>query len=182
MVKLTKKDTPWQWTEECQKAFDGLKQAFTDAEDTVLAMFVPGRRTVLETDASDFVTAAVLSQYDEDNILRPIAYLSKKMSPQECNYDIYDKELLAIVKAFEEWKPELMAGDIDEPDFENFTDPSGLPVLVYSDHKNLEYFMSSKQLNRRQARWAEFLSQFFFKIVYRPGVQGAKPNSLTRRS
>lgn len=81
IVKLTKKDCPWQWTEECQKAFDGLKQAFTDAEGTVLAMFVLGRRTVLETDASDFVTAAVLSQYDEDNILRPIAYLSKKMSP-----------------------------------------------------------------------------------------------------
>ena len=56
------------------------------------------------------------------------------------------------------------------------------PIKVLSDHKNLEYFMTTKELNRRQARWAEFLSQFNFKITYRPGKQGTKPDSLTRRS
>jgi hypothetical protein len=56
------------------------------------------------------------------------------------------------------------------------------PIKVLSDHKNLEYFMTTKLLNRRQTRWAEYLSRFNFKIVYRPGKAGAKPDSLTRRS
>jgi hypothetical protein len=89
------------------------------------------------------------------------------MSPAECNYEIYDKELLAIVRAFEEWRPEL-AGTEE-------------PIKILTDHKNLAYFMSTKQLNRRQARWAEFLSEFNFKITYRPGTLGTKPDSLTRR-
>ena len=65
---------------------------------------------------------------------------------------IYDKELLAIVKSFEVWRPEVASAAPDKP------------VKVYTDHKNLEYFMTTKQLNRRQARWAEFLSEFNFKI------------------
>ncbi|KAI0991735.1 hypothetical protein K3495_g16452, partial [Podosphaera aphanis] len=93
---------------------------------------------------------------------------SKKHSPAECNYEIYDKELLAIVRAFEEWRPEL--------------EGAAHPIAVISDHKNLEYFMSTKQLNRRQARWAEYLSRFNFIIKYRPGKQGGKPDALTRRS
>jgi hypothetical protein len=78
-----------------------MKRRFTTA--LVLAFFILGLETVLETDASDFVTAAVLSQRDAaDGVLRPVAFLSKKMSLAKCNYDIYDKELIAIVKAFEE--------------------------------------------------------------------------------
>jgi len=102
-------------------------------------------------------------------ILQPVAFFSKKMNPAECNYEIYDKELLAIVRAFEEWRPKLAGTDPEQP------------VKVLSDHKNLEYFMSTKQLNRRQARWSEFLSEFHFQIQYRPGKQGTKPDSLTRR-
>lgn len=181
MVALTKTKNPppWLWTEECQRAFEGLKKAFSEAP--ILAMFEPGLETVLETDASDFVTAAVLSQRGRDGILRPVAFLSKKMTPAECNYDIYDKELMAIVKAFEEWRPELSAAEHVE-EFENLPGDQDKPILVLSDHKNLEYFMSTKQLNRRQARWAEFLSGFNFKITYRPGAQGTKPDSLTRRT
>ena len=121
----------------------------------------------METDSSDFVTAGVLSQM-HDGMLRPVAFFSKKMSPAECNYMIYDKELLAIVKSFKTWRPELASVD--------------RPVKVYTDYKNLEHFMTTKQLNRRQARWAEFLSEFNFKISYRPGKQGEKPDVLTRRS
>ena len=123
---------------------------------------------MVETDASDFVSAAVLSQYDDNGILHPVAYFSKKHSPPECNYEIYDKELMAIVRAFEEWRAELQS-------VEN-------PITVLTDHKNLEYFTTTKLLNRRQARWAQFLSQFNFRIIYRPGKSGAKPDSLTRRS
>jgi len=89
-------------------------------------------------------------------------------SPSECNYEIYDKELMAIVQAFKKWHAELES-------VEN-------PILVIMDHKNLEYFMMTKLLNHQQARWAQFLSQFNLKIIYRPGKAGAKPDSLTRRS
>jgi hypothetical protein len=114
------------------------------------------------------MSTGVLSQYDDEGILHPVAFFSKKHSPAECNYEIYDKELMAIVRAFEEWRPELQSV-IN-------------PIRVLSDHKNLEYFTTTKLLNRRQARWSQFLSQFNFKIVYRPGTAGGKPDALTRRS
>jgi hypothetical protein len=147
------------------RAFERLKHAFGEAG--VLAHFDPDLETWLETDVSDYVAAAVLSQMGVDGVLRPIAFLSKKMSPAECNYEIYDKELLAIVLAFEEWRFEL-AGTLD-------------PIKVLSDHQALQTFMENKRLNRRQARWAEFLSEFNFCIKYRPGKQGTKPDALTRR-
>ena len=78
--------------------------------------------------------AGVLSQKSKDGILRPVAFFSKKMSPQEYNYEIYDKELLAIVRAFEEWRPELAGTD--------------QKVKVLSDHRSLEYFITTKLLNR----------------------------------
>ena len=102
---------------------------------------------------------------------RPVAYFSKKMSPAECNYDIYDKELLAIVKSFEELRPELMPYSDEQP-----------LVKVLTNHKNLEYFMTTKRLNARQARWSEFLSQFNFQIVYRPGRLNERADALTRRT
>ncbi|KAF7568084.1 hypothetical protein PtrM4_126970 [Pyrenophora tritici-repentis] len=146
-------------------AFEKLKKAFTIAP--VLAHFNPALETWVETDSSDTVTAAVLSQVQTDGVLKPVAFISTKMSPAECNYAIYDKELMAIVRAFEEWRPEL-AGTSD-------------PVKVISDHATLQTFMVNKALNRRQARWAEFLSEFNFKITYRPGRLGSKPDALTRR-
>lgn len=157
---------PFEWTAECQNAFETLKIAFTTAP--TLVHFDPDRETWIETDASDFVTAGVLSQM-VDGVLRPVAFFSKKMTPTECNYEIYDKELLAIIKAFENWRPEAIS-----------VEPQN-PIKIYSDHRSLEWFMTTKQLNRRQARWAEFLSEFNFRIMYRPGKQGEKPDALTRR-
>jgi hypothetical protein len=122
----------------------------------------------VETDASDYVSAGVLSQYDDEGILYPVTFFLKKYSPAECNYEIYDKELIAIVRTFEEWRLELQSV-IN-------------PIHVLSDHKNLEYFTTTKLLNRRQARWSQFLLQFNFKIVYCPGTAGGKPDTLTRRS
>lgn len=88
------------------------------------------------------------------------------MIPAECNYEICDKELLAIVNAFENWTTEL--GSVEAP------------TLVLTDHKNLEHFTTTKKLNRRQARWNEPLANYDFKIVFRPGKQGGKPDALTR--
>jgi hypothetical protein len=114
------------------------------------------------------VSGRVLSQYDEEGILRPIAFFSKKHSAVECNYEIYDKELLAIIRCLKEWRPELEGTES--------------PIRILSDYRNLEYFITTKMLNRRQARWSEFLSRYNFRIIYRPGKQGEKPDALTRRS
>lgn len=165
LVALTKKDAKFLWSDSCQKAFESLKSSFIKAP--VLKHFDPDRKIYLETDASDFVTAAVLSQEDGKGILHPVAFMSKKFDPAECNYEIYDKELLAIVRSFECWEAELK---------------SSIDISVLTDHRNLEYFMTTKQLSRRQVRWSEFLSEFDFKIKYRPAKYGKKPDSLTRRS
>lgn len=166
LVNLTKKGIQFGWDATCELSFNALKKAFTTAP--VLRPFDWNKEVILETDASDYVSAGVLSQYDDDGVLHPVAFFSKKHSATECNYEIYDKELLAIIRCFEEWRPELEGT------------PS--PIKVITDHRNLEYFMTTKLLNRQQARWSEFLSRFNFKIVYRPGKQGAKPDALTRRS
>lgn len=169
LTELTKSDGkksfPLAPDSKAVASFKRLKDAFASAG--ILAHFDADLETWLETDASDFITAAVLSQMGPDDVLRPVAFLSHKMNPAECNYEIYDKELLAIVRAFEEWRFEL-AGTLD-------------PVKVLSDHQALQTFMTNKRLNRRQARWSEFLSEFNFKVTYRPGKQGTKPDALTRR-
>ena len=108
----------------------------------------------------------MLSQYDEDGRLRPVAFFSAKYSSTECNYEIYDKELLAIVKALEEWRPELYG--------------TSEPFEIYTHHKNLQTFMTTKQLNQRQVRWAKFLSQFNSQITYRPGSKATLPDALSR--
>ena len=83
------------------------------------------------------------------------------------HYDIHDKELLAIVQVFKEWKRD--------------TRGSPRPIQVFTDHKNLVTFMTTKELSHRQGRWREFLSQYNFRIIYRPGKEGKKPDALTRR-
>ena len=166
MMLLTRKERRFEWEGEQKQAFDGLKEAFTTAP--VLARFDFERDAVVEPDASDYVSAGVLSQYDDQGIIHPVAFFSKKHAPAECNYEISDKELLAVVRAFEEWRAELQS-------IIN-------PIQVLTDHKNLEYFTTTKLLNPRQMRWSQFLSQFSFKIVYRPGKAGGKPDALTRRS
>ena len=103
---------PFAWTEDCNKAFEALKTAFRDAP--ILAHFDPEKETWIETDSSDFVSAGVLSQM-HDGILRPVAFFSKKLSPAECNYMIYDKELLAIIRSFETWRLETMSVAPDNP-------------------------------------------------------------------
>jgi len=139
--------------------------AFTTAP--ALQHFDHEREVIIETDASNYVSAGVLSQRDDKGVLHPVEYYSEKYSPAECNYDIYDKELMAIIKALEEWRPEC--------------EGAAYPLQLITDHKNLEYFMTKKLLNRRQARWSEFLTRFDYEIVYRPGKSNGKADALTRR-
>ena len=97
--------------------------------------FDPDHQTVVKTDTSRWVTTAMLSQYGNDDVLYPCAFYSRKMLPVECNYKIYNKEMLVIIHALEEWDAELRS----------------LPhFLILMDHKNLEYFITMRKLNEQQ--------------------------------
>lgn len=155
--KLTHKDAPRRLPNglppEALRSFVALKDAFTQAP--ILRHFDPYRPSTLVTDASDFAMAGIHLQPDDSGALHPVAFYSRKWAPAEINYDVHDKELLAIVKTFREMRSWLIGTDT--------------PVAVVSDHKNLEYFMSSRLLNRRQARWSMFLMDFNFKLDWLPG-------------
>ncbi len=165
LTHLTCKGTPWKFDDKCMAAFNELKQAFTHAP--ILTHWVPDRQLVVETDASDYAIAAILSIYLEDREIHPIAFLSRSLHNAELNYDTHDKELLAIFEAFKYWHHYL----------EGFADP----INIVTDHKNLEYFSTTKILTRRQVRWSKYLSQFNLVIRFRPGKLGGKPDALTRR-
>lgn len=97
-----KKGIKFDWTEPCQKAFEVLKGRFSSAP--ILAHFNPDCDTKIETDTCNFAKIGVLSQiHSTDSKWHPVAFYSKKFSSAECNYDIHDKELGAIVASFEEW-------------------------------------------------------------------------------
>ena len=100
LTRLTRKDVPFMWNAEYQAAFETLKKAFTF--DVILRHYDSNREIVVEIDASDFVSEGILSQYDEQGELHPIAYFFKKHNPAEYNYEIYNKELMIIIRAFEE--------------------------------------------------------------------------------
>jgi len=165
LTRLTRKDASWNFDENCRKAFNTLKQAFTSAP--ILMHWVLDAQLVMETDASDYALAAILSIMTKDNEIHPIAFHSRTFSAPELNYDVHDKELLAIFEAFKMWRHYL----------EGFASP----IDVVTDHKNLEYFSTTKVLTCRQARWSEYLSQFNLVIRFRPGRLGTKPDALTRR-
>nr|AAS66950.1 polyprotein [Melampsora lini] len=166
--ELSKKGVEFKWNDERNRSFETLKAAFTSAP--VLKIADPYRAFVLECDCSDYALGAVLSQISEDDgELHPVAYLSRSLIQAERNYEIFDKELLAVVASFKEWRQYLEGN------------PHRLNVVVYTDHKNLQSLMTTKELTRRQARWAEILGSFDFEIRFRPGKQSTKPDALSRR-
>ena len=167
LYKLTENKVPWDWKKEQQEAFDKLKECLTTAP--ILRHYDLDKSIFIETDASKYVCARILSQQDEKGTLLLVAYRSKTMTPAECNYDVRDKEFLAIVQAIKEWK-RYMAGKL----------PTEVNVLT--DHRNLLTFTTTKQLNRRQVRWMETLVEQPFIIRYQPGKENGKAGTLTRRS
>jgi hypothetical protein len=167
LTRLLRKDVTFDWTADAQSSFESLKLAFTTAP--LLRHANPTLPYLLETDASDYAVSGILSQpQDDDGQLHPVAFYSRKMTAAEINYEIYDKELLAIVTSFKEWRYLLVGAQHI--------------ISVVTDHKNLLYFATARQLNRRQARWSIFLADFNFRIIYRAGKFGTKPDALTRRS
>ena len=165
LTRLTRKDIKYAFTDDCRDAFERLKTAFTSAP--VLHHFDPSLPLLVETDASDYAIAAIVSHYVEDSTIRPIAFHSHSMQAAELNYDTHDKELLAIFEAFTIWR--------------HYLEGAAHTIDIVTDHKNLEYFATTKLLTRRQARWSEYLSMFNMAIRFRPGKLGTKPDALTRR-
>ncbi|QRW15541.1 Retrotransposable element Tf2 protein [Rhizoctonia solani] len=163
---LTKKETPWSWSKPEDNTFQELKTLVT--RSLVLIHSNPDLPYYLETDASGVAIGAILSQQGKDNQLHPVAYMSKSFSGAKANYDTHDKELLAIIKALEEWCIFLEATD--------------RPIQVFTDHCNLEYWMQTRTFNWKHARWQIFLSNFNFKIHYHLGKQSGKPVALSRHS
>src|SRR5882724_1376465 len=165
LTRLTRKDLKWNFSAACRDAFNQLKTAFLSAP--VLTHWIPDTPMTVETDASDYAIAAILSITLPDGEIHPVAFHSHTLTAPELNYDTHNKELLAIFEAFQKWR--------------HYLEGSGTPVDVVTNHKNLEYFATTKLLTRRQARWSEFLSQFNMIIRFRPGRLGTKPDALTRR-
>src|SRR5271170_3411715 len=162
---LLKKNVKFEWTERQDKAFTLLKKEFQQAP--LLVYPDPEKQYYVEADASDYATGGVLTQEQADGGRHPIAFISKSLLPAEKNYDIYDKELLAVVRCFKEWRHHLEGAKHQ--------------IIVLTDHKNLEYFIS-KVLTGRQQRWAQFLQRFDIAIQYKPGRLNNAPDALSRRS
>jgi transposase InsO family protein len=165
LTNLTRRDRPFKWNDDTEKAFELMKRMFTSAP--ILTQFDARRRTVIETDSSGWATGGVLLQYDDDGILRPCAFFSKKNSPAECNYKIHDKELLAVIRCLQEWESELMGC---EEEFE-----------IRTDHRNLRYFNQLRRLTERQMRWSDTLSRYRFMLKHVPGRLNAQADALSRR-
>ena len=125
---------PFQLGKEVCKAFFALKERFLTAP--ILVHFDTGQSICVETDASDFVIAGILSQVQEDKQWHLVTFWSCKMQGTECHYETHDKELLAIVESFKRWC--------------HYLEGSQFPVCVLCDHANLCYFMTTKELNGRQ--------------------------------
>src|SRR5258705_5838983 len=148
LMNLCKKTTPWNFREREMTTFQTLKNAFSTAP--VLCHWAPDLRMMVETDASDHAIAGILSVTTKDNEIRPVAFFSHSLQGAEKNYDTHDKELLAIFEAFNNWR--------------HFLEGSAEVIDTVTDHRNFEYFTSSKKLLHHQAKCLEFLLQFNMKV------------------
>lgn len=161
---LTRKDTPFHWSSPQQTAFEELRTSFITAP--ILRLWDPERPTRIEVDASGYATGGTLSQLQDDGLWHPIAYRSASMQPAERNYQIYDREMLAIIEALKDWRHFLegLRGEFE----------------IISDHSNLEYWRTAQDLTRRQARWSLYLSRFNFQLVHRAGKSNTQADALSR--
>jgi len=165
LSNLTKKDCTWNWGVEQQNAFEALKKAFTMAP--VLRILNDKDPFKLSTNASDFAIGAVLSQKDmQTNLWHPVAFFSKSLDVHERNYEIYDKELLAVIWGLEEYRHHL-EGHLHK-------------IEIWSDYQNLTFFRTAQKLTRRQARWALFMTRFDFVLYHKLGKTMQAKDPLSR--
>jgi hypothetical protein len=173
LLDLTKKTVTWHWGPSQHAAFLELKSCMCSS--LVLTQPDFERRFFLQADASAYGVGAVLSQAGRTSptlakrakpVTHPIAYYSATFTPTEQNYDIYERELLAIMKSLAHWRPYL--GWTKEP----FT--------ILTDHANLQYWKSPCNLNRRTARWHADLQEYNYEIQHIPGKANIPADFLSR--
>ena len=133
----------------------------------ILTHWILNAQLIVETNVSDYALAAILSIVNEDNEVHPVVFHSRIFTTVELNYNTHNKELLAIFKAFKIWQ--------------YYLEGLAYSINVVIDHKNFEYFSTTKVLTQRQAWWSEYLSQFNLVIRFHPGCLSTKPDALTRR-
>ncbi|QRW15583.1 Retrotransposable element Tf2 protein [Rhizoctonia solani] len=151
---LVKKDSIWKWGTREQEAFQGLKDAITNAP--VLCHADPVKPYLLETDASGAALGSILSQRQEDGQLHPLGFLLESFKGAELNYDTHNKELLVIIRSFEYWR-----------------------IFLEGTKHPITYWKESQTFNRRHAQWHLLLAGYNFQIVYCPGKQSGKPDALS---
>ena len=127
---LTQKDISWKFDSSCQDAFNSLKKAFISVP--ILTHWIPDAQLIVETDTLDYALAAILSIVNKENEVHPVAFHSRTFTIAELNYDTHDKELLAIFEAFKIWQ--------------HYLEGLAYSIDVVMDHKNLEYFSTTKVL------------------------------------
>ena len=164
LFRLTGK-VPWKWGAEEEAAFQDMRLALVSAP--VLALPQDKGRWKVETDASNLVTGGVLSQLRVDGTWRVIDYISKALTAAEKNYDVYDKEFLAVIRALWEWWAYLIGADET--------------IKIWTDHANLQYFQKPQKLKPRQVRWVGELQCFDFKIKYCTVKSNTKADALLWR-
>ena len=165
LLELTRKGTPWHWDKPQQGAFEALRKKM--CEKPILANPDPKKMFYLQTDALSSGAGAVLSQ-EEDSTKkrRPVTYFSCIYLPAEANYDIYEKEFLAVIKAIQNWRAHLI-----------WTEK---PFIIETDHKNLTYWKEPKKLVGRTACWHKKLQDYNFKIVHVPEKDNGPADTLSR--
>ena len=137
LFDLTKRDTPFAWTTDCKAAFQQLCNWITSAP--ILALPNDRQPFHVKADSSDFASGGVLLQLsEEDEKWHPIAFHSKSLTSMQRNYEVHDKELLAIIRCLQQWR--------------HFLEGAQHPVEIWTDHQNLKYFGMAQDLNRRQAQ------------------------------
>eukprot|EP00253_Pinus_taeda_P002337 PITA_02337 len=158
ITTLQWKGIRYEWTEECSKAFSELKRLLTSAP--ILRVPDMDKDFTVCTDASKQGLGAVLMQ---DRGV--IAYASRKLKPHEELYATHDLELAAVVLALKIWRHYLV----------------GRSFTLKSDHQSLQYLFTQRDLNARQRRWSEFLSEYDFGISYIKGKENVMADALSRR-
>ena len=119
----------------------------------------------IEADTSKYASGAVLTQMDSNGNRHLVAYFSKNFNNTEQNYEIYDRELLGVICALEEWQ--------------HYIQGSGHTTIIHTDHQNPTYFKSAQKLNRRQAHWVLYLSEFDLKLIHIPGAKMIQSDVLS---
>ena len=161
---LTKKDQEYVWEEPQQQAFAELKNRLTSSP--VLRLPDLSQPFTIQTDASKLGTGAVLLQQDAAGVSHPCAYLSQALVGAEQNYQVYDLELLAVIRALKVWRPYLVS--LVEP------------TVIYTDHQNITYFRQPQDLTVCQMRWHSILQEYPVWFVHITGKKNGAPDLLSR--